>query len=311
MARVSSFRLQRGQAMIEAVIASALVLVPLFLAIPVLAKYMDIRSYTVQAARYAAWERTVWFGGDAAASQGLGSGAFSNKWDAIEKSDLAIKNEISKRLLSAKLSNEAFSSTNQSGATDRPLWVDRKGTALLKPYDGHSTTFDNDDAPGIINDLLTPLLNITAVVSNFTLDTKAQYTSKVGIGVREVAYNADTGLGGCKGPSCKGVEFLATSSLINFSEKNVLLANGWNANGPGSPDENGTNDGIMPGKKKISVYNQVRGITPTSILKPTSGVFKDILNVMQTVLSIFLPEISKLDLGKIDVDKVPADRLKP
>ena len=139
----------------------------------------------------------------------------------------------------------------------------------------------------------------------------ASNTSKVGIGVREVAYNADTGLGGCKGPSCKGVEFLATSSLINFSEKNVLLANGWNANGPGSPDENGTNDGIMPGKKKISVYNQVRGITPTSILKPTSGVFKDILNVMQTVLSIFLPEISKLDLGKIDVDKVPADRLKP
>jgi hypothetical protein len=41
---------QDGQAMVEALIAAALVMVPLFLAIPIIAKYMDIRPIR-QAAR--------------------------------------------------------------------------------------------------------------------------------------------------------------------------------------------------------------------------------------------------------------------
>ena len=44
--------------MVEALIAAALVMVPLFLAIPVIAKSMAINSYTVQAPPYAAFERS-------------------------------------------------------------------------------------------------------------------------------------------------------------------------------------------------------------------------------------------------------------
>lgn len=292
---------QCGQAMVEALIAAALVLVPLFLAIPLLAKYMDIKAYTVQSARYAAWERTVWFGGDAAAAMGIGSGAtLSNKWDANEKSDESIRFEIGKRLLS-DTGTAAFSSTDSTEAPVRALWRDRRNTPLLQAYGNNSVGFDNDKSPGLINDILTPVVGITSVVSNFTLDTKAQYTSKVGITVQPVAFNTDKGMGGC--PTCTPDFIVASGTPMSFADKNVLVANGWSANGPGSLAQYGTNP------EQITVYNQIRGLTPTSFLKPANGVFKDVLDVLQSIALVFFPELSTLDLGRIDVDKVPGDRI--
>lgn len=58
---MSAWRRQRGQAMTEFVIAATYVLVPLFVAVPMLAKYLDIKQAAVQAARYEAWEYTVWY----------------------------------------------------------------------------------------------------------------------------------------------------------------------------------------------------------------------------------------------------------
>lgn len=49
---------QRGQSMVEVAVAMA-VLVPLFLLVPVLAKYVHTRQAVQQAARAAAWEATV------------------------------------------------------------------------------------------------------------------------------------------------------------------------------------------------------------------------------------------------------------
>lgn len=292
--------------MIEAIVAAALVLVPLFLAIPVIAKYQDIRSHVVQGARYAAWERTVWFGGDAAATMGIGSSsAFSNKWDANEKSDSAIKAEVGTRILSKNASKFSTSgdqglSTYSGGA--KQLWTDRRGNSLLQNYGDISDTYANDKAPGLINDLLDPLIAVTSVVSNFTVDTHAQYTATIGLNVKQVAFNANSsGLGPCS--SCP-VDYIATGSTMSFAEKNVLVANGWSANGPGSLDENAKHP------EKITVYNQIRGLTPTSLLKPSSGIFHDALAVLKDIALVFFPELSTLDLGRVEVDKVPADRLK-
>ena len=315
--RSVTFKAQRGQAMIEALIASALVLVPLFLAIPVIAKYMDIRSSTVQAARYAAWERTVWYGGDAAATMSMGSYFSSNKWDANAKTDDVIRQEIGKRLLSDN-GTAAFTNSDTSGGNLRKFWSDRRGSAqsgasLLQPYDGSNTaSTGNSVAPGLINTLLEPLMNVASVVSNFTLDTKAQYTSQVGLNVQQVAYNTGAGLGGCTPDAadpfaCQGAQdFIATGTKMSFSAKNVLVANGWSANGPGSYNDYNT----AAGKSKTTVYNQTRGLTPASLLKPSSGVFKDFMGVMHDIALVFFPEISTLDLGRIEVDRVPGDRLK-
>ena len=47
--------------MTEFLIVAVTVLVPLFLIIPVVAKLIALKQDTELAARYAAWERTVWY----------------------------------------------------------------------------------------------------------------------------------------------------------------------------------------------------------------------------------------------------------
>lgn len=299
---------QHGQAMIETIVAAALVLVPLFLAIPVIAKYQDIRSHVVQGARYAAWERTVWFGGDAAAVMGIGSSkTFSNQWDANEKGNSAIHAEIGSRILEKNGGAFLTSSDQASAGTlgGHAMWRDRRGNTLLRDYSDVAGSIDNGTAPGAMNDVLSPLLSISAVVSNFTLDTKARYTATLNLGVKEVEFNGQPWADPQKALGEKySNDFLAGSKLLTFSEKNAILANGWSANGPGSLAEHAKHP------ERITVYNQVRGLTPTSILKPSSGVFKDVLNVLNKISLVFFPELSTLDLGRIEVDQVPKDRLQ-
>jgi hypothetical protein len=310
--------------MVEALIAAALVMVPLFLAIPVIAKYMDIKAYTVQAARYAAWERTVWFGGAAAESFGIGSGGtFSNKWDANEKTDEQIRVEIGARLLSDS-GTTAFKDTDKTagswvGGSSKPLWRDRRGNTLLDNYGdvsnntrggytalgSYDASLASDKAPGTVNDLITPLVNAGSVVSNFMVDTRGLYTADVTIAVKQVAYNTNAGLGPCA--TCTVDDYIATGAKLGFSAKSVILANGWNANGPGSQDDYST----VAGKKKMSVYNQVRGLTPSSLLQPDDGgIIAGIMSVLKVVALVFFPELSTIELGRIEVDRVPPDRLQ-
>lgn len=298
--------------MVETLVAATLVLVPLFLMIPIIAKYQDIRSHVVQGARYAAWERTVWFGGAAAEPMGFSSGSsFSNKWQANAKSDDDIRAEIGHRILSKSTGdfNTASDKGTTSALTGHDTWRDRRGNTLLQSYNNISASYENETAPGLINDVFEPLMNIAAVVSSFTLDTKAQYTSTLGLTVREVAFNGQPWAVPQRalGEKYSG-DFLVSSSSMNFSETNVIVANGWSANGPGSYAEFDSSDPKI--KNRISVYNQVRGLTPSSILKPESGVFKTVLDVLNVIALIFFPELSTLDLGRIEVDRVPADRLQ-
>jgi hypothetical protein len=309
---------QRGQAMVEALIACALVLVPLFLAIPIIAKYLDIRSHVVQAARYAAWERTVWFGGDAASTMGLSfsKGADSilnttNKWNANAKDDNAIRAEIGSRLLSNTDANASFSNADQGASTSpnysKPLWRDRGGNSLLSNYSDIAEHYDNNTAPGLFSKLFNPIMQVASVVSDFTVETHGQYVAQVGVAVQQVAFNPDTGMAGC--PGCP-TEFLATGVKQSFSETNVIVANGWSANGPGSLSEYGKHP------EKITVYNQVRGLTPSALLNPPSNgnlgqqIFSTVITVLKDIALIFFPELSTLDLGRIEVDKVPPDRVK-
>lgn len=47
---------QRGQSMTEFLVAAAFVMLPLFILVPTVAKYVDMKMAAVQAARYATWE---------------------------------------------------------------------------------------------------------------------------------------------------------------------------------------------------------------------------------------------------------------
>jgi hypothetical protein len=287
---VSRYKKSGGQAMVELVIVAGFVLVPLFLAIPLIGKYLDMRSAAVQASRYAAWERTVWYGGSAASSLGwLGR---SNSWNANEKSDGQIRNEIGVRQMSetadlaysSGVDQGAFTSSDKSAGdyknSSRALWRDRTGEKMLVDYDDLQNSVGSGQAPGTLNVILDPIANLAATLGPFTLEMKGLYSATVTMQVRDIDYD----------------HFLLKNSKSSFHETNVLLANGWSADGPDDPN-------------KTSVKQQVKGLVPTSILAAEVGG----VNVMEYVLkalSLLLPEASKLEPGKIEPDKVPADRLK-
>lgn len=270
----------RGQAMVELIIVASLVLVPLFLAIPLLGKYLDIRSTAVQTARYAAWERTVWYGGDAASS--LGWFGASNQWQANAKTDDQIRRELGVRQLSE--TTNAFSNSDRSASnfqgSSKTLWQDRSGSKLLANYSDIQNTVSSAQAPGTMNLILDPIANFASTLGPFTLEMDGQYTAKVTIKVKD--FDTD--------------HFLTKTSTKNFSEFNVLLANGWSADGPDGDD-------------KTSTKQQVKGLVPFSIFTATiAGV--PVMDFIQTAVSVFLPEASKLELGKIEPNNVPPDRLK-
>ena len=66
--------------MTETLITASTILVPLLLLIPLFGKYIDIKHSAIQAARYEAWEYTVWYGNNAKRtgpwSEFLGGDAF-------------------------------------------------------------------------------------------------------------------------------------------------------------------------------------------------------------------------------------------
>jgi len=266
---------QRGQAMTEFTIAAACVLVPLFLMLPYLGKYMDMKATSIQAARYAAWERTVWYGSD--------------EWESGQKTDAQIKNEVVQRFFN-DTAGEALKSTDMAAPTSSPkeLWRDHAGDPILG---NTNSTTAGSSTPGTINTYLAVFrsgVNLVGAVldTKFKLDTSSLYTSIVTLTAEKTdamarAWNGDVLKGGIVG-------FTAPT----FTEKNVLVANGWSANGP------------------AFVKKQTEGLAVFNVFNrsPVSTV----MNSIQQVVGTFVEELrpSSLALGvEIKPDFVPPDRL--
>jgi hypothetical protein len=277
-ARTTHTAKQAGQAMVEFLIAATLVLIPLFLIVPLLGKYMDLKATSIQAARYAAWERTVWYGG--------------TNWESGEKEDIKIQHEVQQRFFSntaeAKLQSTDSTATGWVGGP-KPLWRDRAGNPMLVAYDSDVTRAQvKGDTPGLVNDLMDPVVGFISDVGGilgaaFVLDMDSLYTATVNVRTvptRPIRQVLDRGA--------------ATGAVTPlFTEKNVLIANGWSANG-------------APHVKK-----QTEGLTPTSFLQRSP--VSDVLTVIQYLAYLFAPELNPNHLklgGEIKPDVVPDDRLK-
>ena len=269
---------QGGQAMVEFLIAATLVLIPMFLIVPLLGKYMDLKATAIQAARYAAWERTVWYGG--------------TNWESGEKEDIKIQREIQQRFFSAtataKLTDLDATTTGWGGGV-KPLWKDRAGNPMLAAYDSNVTRAEvKGDTPGLINDVLDPVVSAISAVGGvlgaaFVLDMDSLYTSTVNVQTVPTM------------PIKQVLNTTAATGSVTplFTEKNVLIANGWSANGA------------------AHVKKQTEGLTPTSFLQRSP--VSDVLTVIQYLAYVFAPELNPNHLklgGEIKPDVVPDDRLK-
>jgi hypothetical protein len=111
---------QRGQAMVEFLVA-AIVVVPLFILVPLIGKYLDIKQSSIAASRKLAFECTVRY-----------------EDCADLNSNPAFADEIRTRFFSGNgnevLSNDRPAQDALTGTVGNPMWVDRQGRPLLERF---------------------------------------------------------------------------------------------------------------------------------------------------------------------------------
>jgi hypothetical protein len=269
---------QGGQAMVEFLVSALFFLVPLFLAIAALGKFIDVQHTTNMAARYAAWERTVWYEQD------------SSKFYTInapnQKSSSAIGNEIVARLLNDRSNTgDIIKDTDKTASTlvngTDPMWRDTAGTAYLDDYQqvtstASSATPSQDVAGAALTDLakvkVKGLLNFVP-----PLPTDTMAVAKVSLGSiakKSEVYQrlwADA-------PAWSGLDFEATGAV---------LSNTWSSN------------------SRTGTTAMVKEEVPTA-----QGLGAFITGVQASMAPWDPLGVSGMEVGKIAVDQVPADRLK-
>lgn len=263
----------RGQAMTEFVIVTMLVLLPLYLLIPLLGKYIDMKAAAIQGARYIAWERTVYFGGSTA----------SVSWPGADKTDAELENEMRRRVMT---SGAPFQSTDGSAGTwsttgFRDSWKNRDSSRMLANYDSiKRASSTQEKSPGIVNIGLNAMVKVVDAIGPFTLELKGLHTAAVSISPSTLPINMSL-----NGDTAKQFN----PGALAFNDHSTVLTNAWSTSGNGH------------------VKKQTQGLTPTSVFE-NPGV-KAAWLAARIVLAPAAPEILMLELGKIEPDVVPPDRL--
>lgn len=305
---------QYGQAMTEFQIVAAFILVPLFLFIPLLGKYIDIKHAAIQAARYQAWEYTAWY--NAADKHDIMKN-FSSA-SVPYKSPAETVTESRQRFFSAIREGDQaipLSSNDRSRGwqvTDsNPLWVDQRSQPL---YTGNmtSTLVTGHDTPGFkifgvdSGKVISAILKVFSFVfdafgkvlniipgndgAGFSaINTKGYITSAVQAPVRTFP---------------GAVDAYGSPVMRDIPARAGVLSEAWSSGG------------------YLHTYAQVGGAVPTTLLKelltmPVMGPIWDVISFLAPELtrckplfhSPFVGDDGSLWLGYIDSDTVHPDRL--
>jgi len=265
--------MQRGSAMTEFAVLS-LVMVPMFSVMPLLGKVSDMNQSTIQASRYAAWERTI--------------------HDESDKDD---------NRLGVEVSNLFFSNQSEMVKTDQDvltgedhqnnLWtgygmVDSKQNRLLKEDANGLKSYvetTNESLPGVVSGTFSNGINTVANAmaglnssATWDLQENGLYVAKVGTNV-----NGNQFLTGST--DCKNEESDDVFACIR--RRNAILVDSWAASG------------------SEQTKSRVKALVPTGALEPVANLTQ--------VMSIapFMKEFGKLDkdaFGYVAPDILPPDR---
>ncbi|CAH0441190.1 TadE family protein [Ralstonia pseudosolanacearum] len=189
-------RAQRGQAATEMVVATAFLL-PLFLSIVYVARYIDIKQTTVQASRYVAFERAI----DPSSKR--------------KDSDLA--NEVRTRFFASgnrfngNINSVAFVAGTPGTDEDNSFWSDQSGKRLLNSFTDVNVFTANRPAPGKISGIVSK-----STAALFGLNTKGFVIGNV----EATLQNVD------------GFDPLAAIDM-RIGATTAILGDTWGANGAG------------------------------------------------------------------------------
>ncbi len=273
-----------GQAMTEFLVV-CMVLVPVFLAVPLLGKYMDIHHSAIQGTRYLAWERTV--------------------WTPDQKSDAQLENELRNRVFTGAETPLKANDGNAAPTNYNPLWRDQGGRPMLANYGdvgGSTASGAGDTTPGLIyNKVLSTLVDVFNTVSGwmdaiggvrqaqFQINVKGMYSGNIAVNIAEQGQAAQAGLisGSPQIPA-----------IQTNLRPNVIVSDAWGASGLGSGHH------CSSGQDARSELCQVAPLVVTNAL---SGWFSTLTHDVGYVI----PEFKKLDYGRIAPGVVPQDRQQP
>ena len=333
-----------GQAMTETVIAASFVLVPLFLLIPLIGKYIDINHSTIQAARYEAWEYTVWYRNNSEKPTGVKYRSSNTNIPLPTKSYAKLQKESRQRFFSeaAHLKNNYDVDTGISNITNNdssnwdinktnPLWRTHKENPaipgqtlpiLTSTSSIISVADSSDDTPkgittALFDAVFTVIDKIFTGIGNLAswINSNAPTFDAVnleGYSKSEVTVNITTPSGlldfktnsGDYGPG----NTIANENLV-FNSKAAVLSDGWNAGGA------------------QHVINQAGGMVPTKLLNSVlSGLTSNPpMQAIMAALTAVAPELrpcnpsyghfldpdgdGMLWMGYLDTEAIHPDRL--
>ena len=273
----------QGAALVEFTVIAIFVLVPMYLATQAIGKLGDVHAGAQNAARYATWERTVWY--DDTASP------YAKKNSPNQKSAAAIRQEAIVRVFNERKSGFKYSDGDKSSegltnGTD-PMWRDTAGRAMVDdPARITMTAVDQKPgkdilaaAIGLINKISVPSVTgtlappvpvQTLAVVDFKLDKVARDSE-----VYQRLWSKKSGLD-------------ADWTGLDYAAPGAILSNTWAANASG-----GTRD-------------MVSASVPTA-----NGLGKALSLATKAALLAWDPsEMPRVDIGRVAVDVVPPDRLK-
>lgn len=268
-------RHQAGQALTELCIVGSLLLIALLLSLQLLMKLAELRYRNLQAARYAAWERTVWL-----------------ETAPLDTATIAAKGRAD---IERELTTRVFAAPEQALLAGQDPQQDIDQDPLLnvtRHRDGRRLTLarqDHDNPPGTLSIQERPLENFSTSVSRalaplmdyaFDVNTGGFLAARVQTPVRDL---------GALLPQLVGA---AGSGELVLEDQLILLTDGW---GAGSPQQ---------------VRSTVSGLLPADALQETLQVTDGAREFGQTIGRVmpWLQPFESLTLGHVDVDVVPLQR---
>ena len=271
-----------GQAMTETLVTASTVLVPLLLLIPLLGKYIDIKHTAIQAARYEAWEYTVWYGAESETPGGFVDGGGKDLAQPV-KSPARVQSESRWRFFSAPDSPiEPVYAGNWDKDDRNPLWTDHRGNSLIESNNPADPPLTQEPTPDYSLGILNTLLDILDAVfealawamSLADRDVGFTMINTDGCAVSSVSVQVTAPPGLIDFPTITdtpGVDDSTAALNINYTAGASVLTDGWNAGGLGH------------------TINQAGGMVPTKILNELIEAIPG-LNEVWDVVSLLVPE---------------------
>jgi len=285
-----------------------ILLVNIFMAIPLIGRLGEIKRQTIQASRYAAWERTVWYSTNAPTYL-VQTGEFSYgnetqmevggtvKSYAV-KSAAGLSNETMIRMFgdqkraftstdtTAAIGSTAMNGFNVPGKKDQLVkWGSKPGTASAP----------ESQSPGIFMIIFSPLLDFiswsgwgTIFGGALDLSPDGYYNAQINIPVTGFSMLSSKRKDLSSGANASTA--VNTTGFV-FKANNAILTDTWNAQGP-----------THAGKR-------TKGMVPAGILD------NPVVNTFFNIWGVLFPEFgskwlgnAKLQWGLVDTEPIPCDR---